>query len=338
MILRKNQDLFNLVKALAGVNQFTSNEVTSLVNFTNRRLTTAYNTSQMWTRYVIGSEKRKIIALTIENASGTGASDVNGDYYLLGTQKSGGSSVAKVGSNIYSKTTSADDGSRIDGTAIYEKFDSNNQWVIDDDAAIDRGSDGSFNIQNAGTTRYAEETHSGHASAPYEVVIWTASNNATGSPTIFQKQAIPYEENNRNTINEFIRIHRNKAFINDSSTEYDFFVDANGANILNNSTTDNVAYVTYKKHIIDTSTGTIITSLDINGSSNLQQIPLEFFNYTAHSVFADFLRLDGQTDKAFAEEQIAQNFLTEELEKVDIINNRNSLNQKFSTYINTSSR
>ena len=70
----------------------------------------------------------------------------------------------------------------------------------------------------------------------------------------------------------------------------------------------------------------------------IAQIPNEFFSYTAHSVYADFLRLDGQTDKAFAEESQADNILALELEQIDIINNRNSLNHKFSTYVNTSSR
>ena len=337
MILRKNQDLFNLVKALAGVNQFTSNEVTSLVNFTNRRLTTAYNTSQMWSRYVVSSEPRKIAALRIEN----GTNSVNGNYFLLGSVTGTG---VKSGSSLYYNSSAADSSQSIVGTIIYQNSDASPSWVIAKSGTIAKSSDGTFTVTNTGVAQHTEADLS-KKDFPYDVEHWNNSGDANTAPTIFQKQFIPYSETRtvseditKTTIGEFIRIHRNKSFLNNSATEYDFFVDEYGANILNDSTTDNIAYVTYKKHIIDIPTGTIITSLDIDGTSNLQQIPLEFFNYTAHSVFADFLRLDGQTDKAFAEEQIAQNFLTEELEKVDIINNRNSLNQKFSTYINTSSR
>ena len=57
-----------------------------------------------------------------------------------------------------------------------------------------------------------------------------------------------------------------------------------------------------------------------------------------HGVYADFLRMDGQHDKGAFEESQAQLFIETELERIDIINNNNSLNHKFSTYINTSSR
>lgn len=72
--------------------------------------------------------------------------------------------------------------------------------------------------------------------------------------------------------------------------------------------------------------------------SSYEQIPLEFFNYTAHGTYADFLRMDGQHDKAAFEEQKADMFLATELERIDIINNNNSLNHKISTYVNRSTR
>jgi len=124
-----------------------------------------------------------------------------------------------------------------------------------------------------------------------------------------------------------------------SATEYDFYVDVNGANVLNSSATNGKVFVTYKKPIVNTTTGQVITSLDTTATSNyLTEIPLEFFNYTAHAVYADFLRMDGQHDKAAFEEQKADMFLATELERIDIINNNNSLNHKFTTYVNTSSR
>lgn len=342
MILRKNQDLFNLVKSLAGVNQFTTNEVNSLVNFTNRRLTTAYNTSQMWSRYIVSSEPRKIASLLITNAdlAENVSNQVNGNYISAGNHVG---SFGNINSNspLWYSTTAQDSASFINGTIIYQT--NATKWVIASNGSLTKNSDGTFSVSNAGTASY-NETSTG-APFPYEVENWTAGFNYFAAPTIFNKVFVPYAEGRteaedvgRNTIGEFIRIHRNKAFLNNSATEYDFFVDEHGANIINSSITGNTAYVTYKKNIVSTSTGKVINSLDINGTSGTKQIPLEFFNYTAHAVFADFLRLDGQTDKAFAEEQRADSFLTEELEKVDIINNRNSLNHKFSTYINTSSR
>ena len=101
---------------------------------------------------------------------------------------------------------------------------------------------------------------------------------------------------------------------------------------MNSSFTNNEAYVTYKKPILD-DFGKVISSLTANS-----EVPNEFFNYTAHGTYADFLRMDGQHDKAAFEENKAELFLATELERIDIINNNNSLNHKISTYVNRSTR
>lgn len=137
---------------------------------------------------------------------------------------------------------------------------------------------------------------------------------------------IPYTQTSKNNIGEFIRIHRKQAFLNNSALEYDFFVDANGANILNIvNTEDTSAFVTYKKEL------PLFTA-------DSTDIPSEFFHFLAHATYADFLRMDGQHGKALTEEQLARNYLDIELEKIDIRNNNNSINHKFSTYVNRQSR
>ena len=144
--------------------------------------------------------------------------------------------------------------------------------------------------------------------------------------TITTANTIPYTQATKNDIGEFIRIHRKQAFLNDSSLEYDFYVDSNGANILNIvNTEDTSAFVTYKKELAAF-------------TADSTDIPLEFFYFVAHAAYADFLRMDGQHGKALTEEQIAQNFLDIELEKIDIRSNNNSINHKFSTYVNRQSR
>ena len=69
-----------------------------------------------------------------------------------------------------------------------------------------------------------------------------------------------------------------------------------------------------------------------------EDIPSEFFYFMAHASYADFLRMDGQHGKAIAEEEIAKNYLDLELEKIDLRSNNNSINHKFSTYVNRQSR
>ena len=68
------------------------------------------------------------------------------------------------------------------------------------------------------------------------------------------------------------------------------------------------------------------------------EVPGEFFNYIAHAVYADFLRVQNRQEQALAEEQVAQTYLALELEKIDIRSNNNTINKRFSTYVNRQSR
>ena len=197
-------DLFQLVRSLAGVNSFTPSEENDLVRLANRRLYEAYNSSQMWTSYIIVGEKR----------------------------------------------------------------------------------------------------------------------------TISSDQVVPFIQTSpaKDPISEFQRIHRDQPFLNTGSLEYNFYVDANGAHVMNlGSTTDSSVYVTYKKAFVDFTK----TSADI---------PEEFFYFAAHATYADFLRMDGQTSKAMDEENKATSYLASELEKLDIISNNNTIRRKFTTYVSTQSR
>ena len=110
-------------------------------------------------------------------------------------------------------------------------------------------------------------------------------------------------------------------------------MDLNGANILNiTNTTDNEAFVSYKKQF----TPFTVTSDFYNQGA--VEVPGEFFNFIAHAVYADFLRVQNRQQEAIAEEQIAQTYLSQELEKIDIRNNNNTVNKRFSTYVNRQSR
>ena len=96
-------------------------------------------------------------------------------------------------------------------------------------------------------------------------------------------------------------------------------MDANGANILNitNTTNDLTAFVAHEKELHTTF------------PQRIMNFPLEFFYFVAHAAYADFLRMDGQHGKALTEEQLAQNFLDIELEKIDIRSSNNSINTNF---------
>lgn len=147
-----------------------------------------------------------------------------------------------------------------------------------------------------------------------------------GEERTLTDHSVPYSQAPLATIGEFIRIHRNRPFYDNTAIEYEFYVDSNGANILNriDSTTSSV-FVTYKKQWQDYT----------NVSTD---IPLEFFHYAAHGAYADFLRMDGQLDKAMAEEQIAQSYLDIELGKAEQQRTSNIINRRISTHLSRQSR
>ena len=61
-------------------------------------------------------------------------------------------------------------------------------------------------------------------------------------------------------------------------------------------------------------------------------VPIEFFEYGVHGAYADWLRSEGQTDKAMAEEQFAQMHLNRQLERIHFTNLSPYLWSRFSTH------
>lgn len=156
--------------------------------------------------------------------------------------------------------------------------------------------------------------------------MWTPYIVVGEERAIGSDQVVPFTQTGKDKISEFQRIHRDQPFLNTGTMEYNFYVDSNGAHVMNlGSTTDSSVYVTYKKEFVDF-------------TKESEDIPQEFFYFGAHATYADFLRMDGQTSKAMDEENKASTYLATELEKLDIISNNNSIRRKFTTYVSTQSR
>jgi len=337
MQTRTYGELFKTASALIGTGgQLAAGEQDQLSHFINRRFQQAFDESPVWPRYSVNSEPRELIALTVTGPTGTESVKMNSNYFLLGSQKSGGAGHALTGSLIYCGIGREDvEGSISNAALIYEI--PNGSWTITTGGVVGIAG-GLLDVTTAGTTRYTELSNSTSPSAfPYEVSAWSATLGASGVPQITQKQSIPYVgggdgPGDIGPIGDFQRIHKQKAFLNNSALEYDFSVDFEGANILNIVNNDSkVAYVTYKKQF----TPFTVTSDYYNSTV---EVPAEFFNYIAHAVYADFLRVQNRQDQAMAEEQVAQTYLDLELEKIDIRANNNTINKRFSTYVNRQAR
>jgi hypothetical protein len=118
----------------------------------------------------------------------------------------------------------------------------------------------------------------------------------------------------------FMRLHDRNPVQGVGGWEYDFFVDSNGANIVGNYPELDGFFVTYK------------AIWDGPYTTASATIPQEWFYYVGHATYADFLRMDGQVDKAMAEEAVAQMYLDTELTKASQQRNMNNLFRRISTY------
>ena len=337
MQTRTYGDLFKLVQSLAGVTAFANNEQDDIANLINRRYQTAYNTSQMWPRYLVESEERALCSFTV-----SGINDSNtfynwsGGYYKLGERANGEPCFIQAYHNYGNQPI------------VALKLDSSNYWVFVKAVTMSINTEGVVTL-NSGFPLVSQVANDDGTytdySNPAEVPEWAVTGSGlSGFPIIKEVNLVPYEETYfrseltlggktaKDDIGEPIRVHRNKAFLNNSALEYDFYNNEEGINILNISgNSDNTAFVTYKKKFTPFTTSS-------NYTTSTEEVPGEFFQYIAYGAYADFLRMDGQHDKAQLESENAELSLAQQLERVDAIMNNNTTNKKFSTYVNRQSR
>ena len=328
-------ELFKVASALIGTGgQLATGEQDQLRHFINRRFQQAFDESPVWPRYLVSSEARDIISLNISGLGAGSGSDkssvTNGNYILLGQDSGADQGVA--GTNVYyNPATGTRDSSEVSDSTVIYKNSGTNRWEVEEGTDVDL-SGGAITVTSAGSTVLVE-ADSQKKDNPSEVITWTLTAAlVSGTPLVVDKQLIPYAQTGRDSIGDFNRIHRKQAFMNNSSMEYEFFVDFDGANILNiANSNDNEAFVSYKKQF----TPYTVTS---GYYDSTLEVPAEFFNYIAHAVYADFLRVQNRQEQALAEEQVAQTYLALELEKIDIRSNNNTINKRFSTYVNRQAR
>ena len=320
---KEYKELFSLIQSLIGAGSLTLQECRMIHDFINQRLSEAYNTSQAWPRYLDVAVEKDVAALKVTGATTT--TTINQNYKVFGTKTDG--------STIYQGLTT-------NTIYIYHEA-SNSRWTVVSSPSIS-GSASPYSV-SPGVTKAIETATSDTADLVTDVSAWT-----TEAGLVFESiSRVPHDSTN---IAEFLRIHRKKAFLNSSQREYDFYVDAEGANVLNiANTTDNKVYVTSKKPltlITVTESGspaatdyTTAVQADPQGPTETNiKVPFEFFNFIANGAYADFLRVERRFEEAGQADFKAQNYLLQELEKLDIIANNNNLNNKFTTYINRNSR
>jgi hypothetical protein len=140
---------------------------------------------------------------------------------------------------------------------------------------------------------------------------------------------LPYSAFGYDTIDTFLRIYLQPPYGRSGGQEFEFTVTSSGAALIADSPSSGLAWVTYK------------SILPVYYGDNVgedQNIPYEWFQYIAHGVYADYLRAEGQQDRAAIAEAEAQEILTDELMRLDEQHTQTIISPRISTYINRSSR
>ena len=330
-------------QAIAGLESMTEMDNFFFEQSMNRAAQRAYDASPSWPRYLVPSELRRVAALTVDNVSADSGVP-NKPYQKYAVQSQGGGNAggqvsSGLQSNIYVTLTSP-------FRYFVRKYSDTGtfwNWHLVEFPTLQGNTDGSALVSaTSGVVAQSSLGFTAEEENPWDVERWvdgTEDQNVV-IMTVQEAIVIPYSEQSLSNVGEFIRVHKQKSTIKNSALEYDFFTDNQGANVIDGNANikfrnseatgvnfySNNLYATYKKEYSSAFTE---TSTDV---------PAEFFDYIIYSVLADFYTGDGQTEKALIAEQTAEKMLEKELFKIDIKSNNNSINRKFSTYVNRQSR
>jgi hypothetical protein len=129
-----------------------------------------------------------------------------------------------------------------------------------------------------------------------------------GEQRIVTSGVVPFTESGLDSIDTFLRVHKQAPYVTASVQEYDIMVTAGGATLVCGDLDPSEAFVTYKAQLTDTYG---------DGSGETTAIPAEWFQYLAHGTYADYLRAEGQQEKAALADQEAEGLLQDELIRID---------------------
>lgn len=147
-----------------------------------------------------------------------------------------------------------------------------------------------------------------------------------GEERVVTSNVVPYSEGSLTDVGVFLRIHRTAPFIAASAQEYTFMVTSAGATLIAGTSGTSTAFVTYKEAFTPAYTA---------ASTN---IPGEWFDYLAHGTYADFLRSEGQQEKAALADAEAADILTDELLVIDEQGTTHTVANRVTTNMNMQTR
>jgi hypothetical protein len=291
---------------------FASIETGRIKALINRRAQRAYRSSNYWTRFLKVGEERyctpaPVAATTTTTGNGYFIETVgNTDYNLIGATASAVftgsvSTTTLTVTAITSGTISV--GDFITGTGL------TTAGVQITALGTGRGGVGTYTISPTQTT-LASRTFKSFTVGSYFVATGAGSNTGT---VRLANSTIPYTETGLSPVDTFLRVFKQAPYAASSVQEFDYTVTSGGAKLVSGDLNPLTAFVTYKAQFTDTYGPGLPDGL----STDVTSVPAEWFQYLAHGTYADYLRAEGQQEKAALADQEAEALLTEELIRLD---------------------
>jgi hypothetical protein len=129
-----------------------------------------------------------------------------------------------------------------------------------------------------------------------------------GQGRVVASSVVPYSESGLSPIDTFLRVYKQAPYIASSVQEYDIMVTSSGATLVCGDLNPTEAFVTYKAQLVDTYG---------DGTGEVATIPAEWYQYIAHGTYSDYLRAEGQQEKAVIADQEAEMLLQDEMIRLD---------------------
>jgi hypothetical protein len=306
MQTRLYSDLYGLIQALCGIS-FSIAESIRIKSLINRRAARAFRASNYWTRFlVVGEERYAVAAPAAANTTVAGngyfiASVLNTDFSLIGATPNAvftatNASTILTVTSVQSGTIQVGDyivGSGLTGSTQIVAFGTGTGGV------------GTYTISSGQSTISTPRTCKSFSINSYFV----ATGVGTGPGTVrLANSTMPYTETSKNSIDTFLRIFKDRPYRTASVQEYDYYVTAGGAELVSGDLNPLTAFATYKRQF---------TEFYGDNTGEVTDIPAEWFHYLAHGTYADWLKAEGQQEKAALADQEAEAVLQDELIRLD---------------------
>ena len=108
-------------------------------------------------------------------------------------------------------------------------------------------------------------------SQAYNRTPYWARYLTVGEERTIANSIVPFTQTSKTNIGEFLRISREEPFLKNSTIDFEFFVESDGAHVINLTASDATSvFVTYRKPL------TLLTTLDNNGTGGETEVPNEY--------------------------------------------------------------